>query len=180
MADAGAAFADLVTLAREAAQSALPLPAQEVPEETWRGLAFNVGSTRLLSAVGEVQEVIEVPVLTRVPGTRDWLLGIANVRGRIVPVLDVCAFLGFEKNAPAQEWRVLVVDDGNLLCGLLVEQALGMMQFEASDASGEERIPAGNALDPYLRASFRQGGRYWRVMDLRTLVHEPAFFDVAA
>lgn len=180
MADASAAFADLVTLARGATQSALPLPAQELPEETWRGLAFNVGSTRLLSGVGDVDEVIEVPGLTRVPGTNDWLLGIANVRGRIVPVVDVCEFLGFEKSAPEEEWRVLVIDDGDVLCGLLVEQALGMMQFEASDADPEESVAVGNALDPYLRAAYRQSGRHWRVMDLRMLVHEPAFFDVAA
>ena len=180
MADARAAFADLLTLARSATLSALPLPAQETPEQIWRGLAFNVGSTRLLSGLGEVQEVIEVPALTRIPGARDWLLGIANVRGRIVPVLDVCAFLGFEKSAPEQEWRVLIVDEDDVLCGLLVEQALGMMQFEASIADSEASAAVGNALDPYLRAAFRQGGRYWRVMDLRMLVYEPAFFDVAA
>ncbi|MCH2097308.1 MAG: chemotaxis protein CheW, partial [Pseudomonadales bacterium] len=81
---------------------------------------------------------------------------------------------------PEQEWRVLIVDEGDVLCGLLVEQALGMMQFEASIADSEASAAVGNALDPYLRAAFRQGGRYWRVMDLRMLVHEPAFFDVAA
>lgn len=179
MADAAAAFSMLLTLARGATAAALPLPAQDEQSQVWRGLAFNVGSTRLLSGIGEVEEVIDVPTLTRVPGTTDWLLGIANVRGRILPVVDVCAYLGFEKDAPEEDWRVLVVESGDLLVGLLVEQALGMMQFERSDADPDEEIALGNALDPYLRAGYRQGGRHWRVMDLEALVQEPAFLKVS-
>lgn len=178
MADAAQAFSTLVSLARGATAAALPLPAQEQKAEVWRGLAFNVGSTRLLSSIGEVEEVIEVPALTRVPGTAEWLLGISNVRGRILPVVDLCAYFGFEKGVSEEEWRVLVVERGELLVGLLVEQAFGMMQFESSDADPEQEIALGNALDPYLRAGYRQSGRHWRVMDLGTLVQEPAFFQV--
>jgi twitching motility protein PilI len=178
--DVAEAFAMLVAVARGATESALPLPAQEQPAEQWRGLAFNVGSTRLLSEIGEVQEVIELPELTRVPGTAPWLLGIANVRGRLVPVVDLCGYLGFEKSTREEEWRVLVVEDGELLCGLLVEQAFGMMQFERDDADADEDVAAGNALDPWLRSAFRQSGRHWRVLDIRTLVNEPVFFEVAA
>lgn len=180
MTDAAEAFSMLANLARSTTQAALPLPAQEEPAEQWRGLAFNVGSTRLLTVIGEVQEVIEPPPLTRVPGTAGWLLGIANVRGRILPVVDLCAYLGFEKNVPEEEWRVLVVEQGELLVGLLVEQSLGMMQFETGDADPQESVAVGNALDPYLRGAYRQSGRHWRVMDLGALVQEPAFFEVGA
>lgn len=178
MADASEAFSMLVAIARGATAAALPLPAQEQQAEVWRGLAFNVGSTRLLSAIGDVEEVLEVPALTRVPGTADWLLGIANVRGRIVPVVDICAYLGLEKAAPEEEWRMLVVERGELIVGLLVEQAFGMMQFERSDADAAEDIALGNGLDAYLRAAYRQSGRHWRVIDLEALVQEPAFFQV--
>lgn len=180
MGDVAAAFSMLVSVARGATESALPLPAQEQPAELWRGLAFNVGSTRLVSEIGEVQEVIELPPLTRVPGTTDWLLGIANVRGRLVPVVDLCSYLGFEKGTAEEEWRVLVVEDGELTCGLLVEQAFGMMQFESTDADADEDVAAGNALDPWIRSAYRQSGRHWRVLDIRALVNEPAFFEVAA
>jgi chemotaxis signal transduction protein len=75
---------------------------------------------------------------------------------------------------------VLVVEDGDLFCGLVVEQSFGMLQFELEDHEpgvGEE--PA-SGLTPWLRGLFRQSGRVWRVMDVRALVREPAFFEVAA
>ena len=180
MADAAQAFGLLVGIARGATSSALPLPAQESLVEFWRGLAFNIGATRLLSAIGDVVEVIELPHLTRVPGTADWLMGVANVRGRLVPIVDLCTYLSLEKTTPEAEWRVLVIEDGDLVCGLLVEQSFGIMQFEATDRDESPELFLGNRLDPYLAGAFRASGRVWRVMELRTLVREPAFFAVAA
>lgn len=180
MAAAAEAFDILRAQARGATRSALPLPSQERVTRTWRGLAFNVGATRVVSALGEVLEVIAVPTLTRVPNVASWVPGVANLRGRLLPVIDLCGYLGLEALSARREWRVLVVQDRDLFCGLMVEQSFGMLQFELEDhepGDGEQPVPG---LDPWLRGLFRQGGRVWRVMDVRALVREPAFFEVAA
>jgi twitching motility protein PilI len=180
MASASEAFALLRNMARGAESAALPLPARDVAAEVWRGLGFNVGANRLVSALGEIDEVLAEPVLTPIPGTRAWVTGLANVRGRLVPVVDLCRYLGLEPSTPRSEWRVLVVEDGELLCGLMVEQSFGMMQFELPDHDPDPGEPTGTRLDAYLRGSFRSSGRQWRVMDIRALVREPEFFEVAA
>lgn len=174
------AFALLRTMERGASQASLPLPSQEEVVEIWRGLAFNVGANRLVSALGEVLEVIAVPAMARMPGVAPWVSGVANLRGRLLPVVELCGYLGLERTSPASDWRVLVVEDGELFCGLMVEQSFGMMQFELSDYDGTGDAVTGTRLDPYLRGSFRGGGRQWRVIDVRALVREPAFFEVAA
>ena len=74
--------------------SALSLAhASDVPEQVdspglWRGIGFRVGSRRLVSGIDEINELLAVPPLTHVPGTQPWLLGVANVRGNLVPVVD--------------------------------------------------------------------------------------------
>ena len=62
----------------------------------WRGIGFRVGSRLLVSGIDEINELLAVPALTPVPGTQPWLLGVANVRGNLVPVVDF---------APLPVWR---------------------------------------------------------------------------
>lgn len=180
MGTATEAYAVLRNMARGAETAALPLPARDVAAEVWRGLGFNVGANRLVSALGEIVEVLGEPAMTPIPGTRPWVMGLSNVRGRLMPVVNLCRYLGLESTNPRSDWRVLVVEDGELLCGLMVEQSFGMMQFGLPDHDPGPGEPTGTRLDAYLRGSFRASGRQWRVMDIRALVREPEFFEVAA
>lgn len=170
----------LRNVARGAATCALPLPARQEPVEPWRGLGFSVGGDRLVSELGQVLEVLAPPRLTSIPGVRPWILGVANVRGRLLPVIDLCGYLGVETSAPKSQWRVLVVEDGELYCGLLVEQSFGMMQFEPQEAEEPEEMSLDPAIARFVRGGFRQSARPWRILDVRALVRERAFFDVAA
>ncbi|MCC5885720.1 MAG: purine-binding chemotaxis protein CheW [Gammaproteobacteria bacterium] len=165
-------------VARSAAAFALPLPARQAMVEPWRGLGFNVGGNRLVSELGQVLEVLAPPRLTPIPGVEDWVLGVANVRGRLLPVVDLCTYLGLENTTGRSEWRTLVVEDGDLYCGLLVEQSFGMLQFEPQEAEVgvDEKVEPG--LARFIRGSYRQSARQWWVMEVRALVREPKFFEV--
>ncbi|MCC5871710.1 MAG: purine-binding chemotaxis protein CheW [Gammaproteobacteria bacterium] len=173
-----AGMALLRNVARSAAAFALPLPAREATVAPWRGLGFNVGGNRLVSELGQVLEVLAPPRVTPIPGVEPWVLGVANVRGRLLPVIDLCAYLGLANTTTRSEWRTLVVEDGDLYCGLLVEQSFGMLQFEPQDAELGDDGKVEPGLARFLRGSFRQSARQWRVMDVRALVREPTFFEV--
>lgn len=175
-----AEMALLREVAASAAAFALPLPASQAAADPWRGLGFNVGGNRLVSEIGQVLEVLATPPLTPVPGVKPWMLGIANVRGRLLPVVDLCGYLGLANTTHHSEWRILVVEDGDLYCGLLVEQSFGMLQFEPQEAEAGEDSAVEPGLVRFLRGSYRQSARQWRVMDVRALAREPTFFEVAA
>ena len=70
------------------------LPQRETLETTWEGVLFSVGGHPLIAPLGEVKEIINYTAdITPVPGTRSWLLGVANVRGNLLPVVDLQAYL---------------------------------------------------------------------------------------
>lgn len=167
-------------VARSAATFALPLPARQATVAPWRGLGFNVGGNRLVSELGQVLEVLATPRVTPIPGVQSWVLGVANVRGRLLPVIDLCAYLGVANTTQRSEWRILVVEDGDLYCGLLVEQSFGMLQFEPQEAEVGDDDAVEPGLARFVRGSYRQSARQWRVMDVRALVREPTFFEVGA
>src|SRR5437899_9179424 len=75
----------------------------------WRGIGFRVGARHLASSLGEVNEILAFPPLAPVPGTRAWLLGVANVRGNLVPMVDLRQYLTSARSAVLETSRVLVV-----------------------------------------------------------------------
>src|SRR5581483_4275050 len=62
--------------------------------QSWTGLGFRLGEHWLVAPREDVREVITLPKVTRVPGAKPWLLGVANVRGNLLPVTDLAQMLG--------------------------------------------------------------------------------------
>ena len=79
---------------------------------------------------------------------------------------------------PTAQWRVLIVEDDDLAAGLVVEQSLGIQHFlegnyEEADGEGLE------TLEPFIKGAFRHGGRVFFEMDLKSILRDEKFFDVA-
>ncbi|NII11988.1 chemotaxis protein CheW [Oleiagrimonas sp. C23AA] len=107
----------------------------------WRGIGFRVGHRVLASAIDEVSELLTPPSLTPVPGTQDWLLGIANIRGNLVPVVDLGWFLFDQRTLPGDRSRVLLVRQQGGHVGLLVDEVLGqrnVVEEQRANAQSED------------------------------------------
>src|SRR6478672_943832 len=96
------------------------LPEQIEAPGLWRGIGFRVGSRYLVSSINEVNEILTQPSLTIVPGTRPWLLGVANVRGNLVPVIDLKQYLEGDRTQFTDTSRVLLVRQAGGSVGLLI------------------------------------------------------------
>ncbi|MGB3270563.1 MAG: chemotaxis protein CheW [Rhodanobacter sp.] len=143
----------------------------------WRGIGFRVGSRLLVSGIDEINELLAVPVLTPVPGTQPWLLGVANVRGNLVPVVDIGRFLFGERTQHSERSRLLVVRQGGGSVALLVDEVLGQRTVDA-----EQRQQAGEEDDPRL-ARFvdnRVGEQQLAIFSMARLVRAPDFRQAAA
>jgi twitching motility protein PilI len=157
---------------------AAPLPLQADVRPAWQGMGFQVGGLRLVSAMGEIGEVMNLPKVAPLPGVKSWVAGIANVRGRLIPIIDLHDFLGMLPTLPRAQWRVLVVELGDLAAGLLVEQSLGMQHF-LQEAFEEAPADVLEALAPYVRGAFRHGGRIFYEIELASILRNERFLDVA-
>lgn len=151
--------------------------AREVAASGWRGLGVQLGGLRFVATIGEAVEVMHVPRLTPVPWVQPFVLGLANVRGRLLPVFDVHRLLQLTPTRPRNQWRVMVVQDGVRLFGLTIEQSFGIQQFP-QDARCAEPFDLGE-VNPFVETAYRHGGRVWYVLAMRRLVQHPAFVNVA-
>ena len=70
-----------------------------VPEQIeapglWRAIGFRVGEHHFVSGIDEVSEILmQPPPVTSIPSTRPWMLGVANVRGNLIALVDLKQFL---------------------------------------------------------------------------------------
>lgn len=153
-------------------------PEQIEAEGLWRGIGFRVGARNFVSGIGEINELLLMPVLTMVPGTRPWLLGVANVRGNLVPIIDLNQYLHGERTQPTERSRVLLVRQAGGAIGLLVDEVLGQRNF-----TDEQRVDVQQEEDEQLRRfvteNVRQGEQSWGVFDMSSLVNASDFQQAA-
>ena len=89
------------------------------PFERW--VCFGLGGELYGLPILRVQEVLTLTPIEPVPGAAPTLLGVINLRGQVVTVVDLRAHLGFAAPAPGAEARIVVVDDRGETIGLLVD-----------------------------------------------------------
>ena len=157
-------------------EDGLPSKAEEANE--WSGIAFRLGRNKLIAPMDDVVEILDFPELSIVPLTRPWVHGIANVRGTLLPVIDLNGYLGNELPLVTNKTRVLVIDFNGIYSGLVVDEVLGLKHFlEAELTDAEPGVD--DELRPYIRSSFIRGDQVWGVFSLLSLVDSPLFLQVA-
>jgi twitching motility protein PilI len=148
--------------------------------QEWVGVAFRLGGDAFLVAREETREIMAMPAaLTRVPGARGWIRGLANVRGQLLSVIDLRQFLGSGATANGRNVRILVVNHRDIPAGLLVDEVLGFRRFADAEFAPDPP-PTLIRCERFLAGAFRRGAETWPVMSLKLLVESPSFLQAGA
>lgn len=119
-----------------------------------------------------VQEVIKVGELTQVYGAPDEVVGIRNLRGRIVTVIDMAAHLGIGRVEMGSETRLLIMEHQQEYYGFLVDSVI-----EAITLDRDQIEPVPSSLDPVLRSRllgvWRQNEKLTALLDSDVLFTWP-------
>ncbi|KAF1056602.1 MAG: Chemotaxis protein CheW [Pseudomonas delhiensis] len=171
-------FQLLVDIDQRCRHLAAGLPAQIETVQSWNGIGFRLGARYFVAPMGEVGEVLHEPRYTLLPGVRDWVKGVANVRGRLLPIMDLSGFLGGELSPLRKQRRVLVVEHQEVFAGLIVDEVFGMQHFLV-DTFSEQLPPLEAALQPFIHGVFNRE-QPWLVFSPHALARYPGFLDVAS
>ena len=115
-------------------------------------VTFCLGNEEFGFDIMSVQEIIRQPVLSRVPMAPDYVEGVANLRGTVLPIIDTRSRFGMKREEDTDRTRVLVVDVDGVKTGLRVDSVRQVTRIQASDV---EPPPA--ALRGGLGADYLQG-----------------------
>ncbi|GAB1255691.1 chemotaxis protein CheW [Aurantivibrio plasticivorans] len=179
------AFNALVDLAQRSRSAAKGLPSEAKVQPHWSGIGFTLLGQYFVAPMGEVTELLEHPPYTKLPGVQPWVMGVANVRGRLLPLINLPAFMGGRLEGQRKRHRVLVLEQGDLYTGLVVDAALGMQHFPI-DTYNEGVAELDKALQPYMAGSYANSrsaitsdDQRWYVFSPAKLIDDPQFINAA-
>lgn len=154
----------LLRAARSGAESA---------QAPWTGLAVRVGERWLAVPREDVAEVAPPMPATRVPGAKPWLVGIANLRGSLLPICDMAMLLGTRHGERPPTARILVCRAGADSFGFLVDEVAGQRSFLHSER--RDALAASDTAAEFLDGAFVRDGTVWPVLGLRRTMASDTF-----
>lgn len=177
-ATASAAYIKLAEYFDRCREQAKDLPMQMDAVSYWSGVGFVLDGRKYVAPLDEVSEVLSVPSYTRIPGAMSWMKGVANVRGRLMTVMDLSGFLDKASAMQEKRRRLLVLDENDMYTGMAVDEVMGMQHFPVDEFV--ESLPGSDeSVTGYLRGAYRRDGEYWSVFSLARLAEDPRFMQVA-
>ncbi|WP_185233483.1 chemotaxis protein CheW [Teredinibacter franksiae] len=173
------AYAVLRDLAAKSRQSARGLPARQDTAPRWSGIGFSILGHKFVAPMSHVAELMEVPNSTRLPGVHSWVIGLSNVRGRLLPLFDLPLFFGGVISSGKKNHRVLVLETDVLYSGVVVDMAFGMQHF-TSDSYGAFDEPLPGGLSGYIEGAYQDAdGNPWPVFSMAKLAADAKFNNAA-
>lgn len=118
-----------------------------------------------------VQEIIRVLPVTHVPRSADWIAGVINLRGQIIPLIRLASRLGLEVEASGRNTRFMIVRHHDQPLGLVVDEVLEVLRLGARVL---EPPPSHLAHRDYIQAVSKQERGMVIVLDLQKVLFNPS------
>ncbi len=143
-------------------------------EKDLQVVGFRIGNETFGVRIGSVREIVRVPEITAVPSAPETIEGVINLRGKIIPVMDLRKRFGQSDIQPDKKNRILVVELENKLVGLIVNAASEVLRIAPSEIE-----PPGNLFaegeSGYVTGVGKLKGRLIILLDIAKLLHRPEF-----
>lgn len=144
----------------------------EVDDPTGLGgkyLTFSLGAEDYALSILKIQEIMGMMDVTMVPRAPDHVLGVINLRGKIVPVIDLRARFGMERLERTDETCIIVVDGPTGEVGVVVDRVSEVLDILGKDIEAPPSLGAAVGTS-YLQGVGKAGGRVQLVLDIERVL----------
>jgi purine-binding chemotaxis protein CheW len=118
--------------------------------EELKVIVFNLGSEQYGVEVDKVKTIERMMPMTRVPKTPKFVKGVINLRGVVVPVIDLRGRFGLKETEYTNDTRIIIVNAENLEVGLIVDAASDVIDLDADGIVDPPEV-VGGVKAKYLR-----------------------------
>jgi purine-binding chemotaxis protein CheW len=128
-------------------------------------VGFRVGQQSFGVPISVIHEIVRVPEITAVPDSPDFVEGVINLRGKIVPVVDLRKRFGEKTIARHKKNRILVSESEGKLVGLMVDAASEVLKISESEIDPPPQVLEQGELN-YVTGLGKLQGRLMILIDL--------------
>ena len=106
-------------------------------------VSFKIGNEEFGVDILNVQEIIKIMQITKVPNSPSFVEGIINLRGRVIPVIDLRLRMGLQKRQHTKDTRIVVVDIKSRTVGFIVDEVSEVLRIPKNITEAPPEIVAG-------------------------------------
>ncbi len=130
---------------------------------------FHIGELNLMIRYEDGSELTDKPHIFRLPNTPTWFLGMSNLHGMLIPVLDLGQWFGSTTSKPSNNSMLLVLGHGAESAGLLINGLPQRLRFDAAQTSVNGDCVS-TALRPFVTATQLLESQVWFDLNVPTLL----------
>lgn len=135
-------------------------------------LSFKIGEESFATHVSKVLEILELPEITKVPNAPDYMLGVINLRSKVLPVLDTRIKFGLQPSKATVNTSIIVLnlifEGETLTLGALVDAVEEVLELNISDIEAVPSFGSGYRLD-YLSGMVKSNEKFIMLLDVDKL-----------
>ena len=137
--------------------------------QTTQYLTFTLADEVFAVDVARVREILEMPSITKVPQVPDFMLGVINLRGCVVPVIDLRQKFNMQETAQTVNTCIIVVEvamDGeNIVLGSLADSVQEVIEMEPAQIEAAPHIGT-NLKTDFIKGMGKHDGRFVMILDI--------------
>lgn len=140
-------------------------------------VGFRIGRETFGLPIAMVREIVRVPEITSVPNAPDYIEGVINLRGRIIPIVDLRKRFGQRSFEPNKKNRIIVVELGARAFGLIVNSASEVLRIPPSEIEEPHNVFQEGELD-YVTGVGKLNGRLVILLDVNRILQRGELRDI--
>jgi len=103
-------------------------------------IAFTIGSEKYGLDLMEIDSIERLSPITRVPKSKDFVLGVINLRGNIIPVIDTRKIIGFPPKTHDEQTRIIIAKYEDCSIGILVDNVINILEVAEDQIQGRDEV----------------------------------------
>jgi twitching motility protein PilI len=145
---------------------------------TWTGTSLGIAGVPLLVGAGEIDEIIETPAVTAIPGTKPWVLGVAAYMGGLLPIISGDVLFRRRPYAGRVRDFCMVIRRPGFYFGITLSDVERDMRFPLEDRDMEYVVDSDFA--GFTLGGFHEGNRFLAILDVDRLVADSELVSASA
>jgi purine-binding chemotaxis protein CheW len=135
-------------------------------------VTFSIGEEEFGVDILKVQEIIRMMEITKVPRAPDFVEGVINLRGKVIPIIDLRKRFGLVSKGHDKDTRIIVIEISNMIVGFVVDSVSEVLRIPSSTVEPPPPVVSGSQSE-YISGVGKLEDRLLILLDLdKLLSHE--------
>jgi len=135
-------------------------------------VTFRIGEEEFGVNILQVQEIIRTMEITRVPKAPDFVEGVINLRGKVIPIIDLRKRFGLEVREHDKHTRIIVIEISNMIVGFVVDAVSEVLRIPADTVEPPPPAVMGGIDSEYINGVGKLEDRLLILLDLDKLLSQ--------